>query len=59
VYNTAKYTPNVPNWAPFRQMAADVLNGVMSDCGSNVKGSLDQLAAQFSDELKRQNVYGG
>jgi multiple sugar transport system substrate-binding protein len=59
VYNTAKYTPNVPNWAPFRQMAADSLNGVMSDCASDVKGSLDKLATQFSDELKRQNVYGG
>ncbi len=59
VYNTAKYTPNVPNWAPFRQLAADVLNGVMADCGSDVKASLDRLAAQFSDELKRQNVYGG
>jgi multiple sugar transport system substrate-binding protein len=59
VYNTARYTPPVPNWAPFRQMAADVLNGVMADCASNVKASLDTLAAQFSDELKRQNVYGG
>jgi len=31
----------------------------MADCGSDVKGSLDKLAAHFSDELKRQNVYGG
>ena len=59
VYNTAQYTPNVPNWAPFRQLAGDGLNSVMADCGSDVKGSLDKLAAQFSDELKRQNVYGG
>jgi multiple sugar transport system substrate-binding protein len=58
-YQTAKYTPQVPNWAPFRQLAADTLNGVMSDCGSDVKGSLDKLANQFTDELKRQNVYGG
>jgi multiple sugar transport system substrate-binding protein len=59
VYASAKYTPPVPNWAPFRQMAADGLNSVMADCGSDVKGSLDKLAAQFSDELRRQNVYGG
>jgi multiple sugar transport system substrate-binding protein len=59
VYQSAKYTPQVPNWAPFRQMAADMLNFVMSDCGSDVKSSLDKLANQFTDELKRQNVYGG
>jgi len=59
VYNTAKYTPQVPNWAPFRQLAADTLNAVMADCGSDLKGSLDKLANQFTDELKRQNVYGG
>jgi multiple sugar transport system substrate-binding protein len=53
------YAPSVPNWAPFRQMSADVLNGVMSDCGTSVKGALDKLAAQFTAELKRQNVYGG
>jgi multiple sugar transport system substrate-binding protein len=58
-YQTAKYTPQVPNWAPFRQLAADTLNFVMSDCGSDVKSSLDKLANQFTDELKRQNVYGG
>jgi multiple sugar transport system substrate-binding protein len=58
-YASAKYTPPVPNWAPFRQLAADSLNSVMADCRSDVKGSLDKLAVQFSDELKRQNVYGG
>jgi multiple sugar transport system substrate-binding protein len=59
VYNTARYTPQVPNWAPFRQMAADVLNALMADCNSDVKTALDKLANQFTDELKRQNVYGG
>ena len=60
VYATdSTYVPSVPNWAPFRQMAADTLNGVMANCGSDVKGSLDKLAAQFAAELKRQNVYGG
>jgi multiple sugar transport system substrate-binding protein len=53
------YAPSVPNWAPFRQMSADVLNGVMANCGSDVKAALDKLAGQFTAELKRQNVYGG
>jgi multiple sugar transport system substrate-binding protein len=59
VYPSARYTPSVPNWAPFLQLAGDSLNAVMADCGSDVKGSMDKLAAQFVSELKRQNVYGG
>jgi multiple sugar transport system substrate-binding protein len=60
VYDTAsEYAPAVPNWAPFRQLAADTLNSVMADCGSDARSSLDKLAARFSVELKRQNVYGG
>jgi multiple sugar transport system substrate-binding protein len=59
VYDTASYTPSVPNWAPFRQLAADSLNTVMANCGADVKDALDRLAVQFSVELKRQNVYGG
>jgi multiple sugar transport system substrate-binding protein len=60
LYNSAGgYMPSVPNWAPFRQMAADALNAVMADCGSDVRSAMDALAARFSVELKRQNVYGG
>jgi multiple sugar transport system substrate-binding protein len=60
LYNTAGvYLPSVPNWAPFRQLAADALNAVMADCGSDARAAMDQLAAQFSVELRRQNVYGG
>jgi multiple sugar transport system substrate-binding protein len=60
VYNTASvYAPSVPNWSTFRQMSADSLNGVMSNCATNVKAALDKLASQFAAELKRQNVYGG
>jgi multiple sugar transport system substrate-binding protein len=48
----------VPNWTPFRQMAADTLNAVMADCGSSVKAALDKLAGQYTAELKRQGVSG-
>jgi multiple sugar transport system substrate-binding protein len=59
VYDAAsEYAPSVPNWTPFRQMAADTLNAVMADCGSNVKAALDKLAGQYAAELKRQGVSG-
>jgi multiple sugar transport system substrate-binding protein len=59
VFDSATYAPSVPSWAPFRQMSADVLNGVMANCGSDVRAAMNKLAAQFSTELKRQNAYGG
>ena len=54
--NGGRYFPHVPNWTPFRQMSADTLNAVMSDCHSNVQQELDRLAGQFAAELKRQHV---
>jgi multiple sugar transport system substrate-binding protein len=56
---SSEYAPNVPSWTPFRQDAANTLNSVMADCGSNVQAQLDTLAATFTDELKRQQVYAG
>ncbi|MGN9908822.1 sugar ABC transporter substrate-binding protein [Phytohabitans sp. LJ34] len=56
-YDTAGvYTPNVPNWAPFRQVAADGLNAVMADCASDVRQSMDRLAGQLGAELSKQDV---
>jgi multiple sugar transport system substrate-binding protein len=57
--STGVYTPSVPSWTPFRQISAESLNAIMSDCGSNVKQQLDKLADQLSAELKRQNVLAG
>jgi multiple sugar transport system substrate-binding protein len=50
------YAPNVPNWAPFRQLSADSLNAIMANCGSDIRQELDKLAGQFSTELGRQQV---
>jgi multiple sugar transport system substrate-binding protein len=56
-YNAAGvYSPNVPNWAPFRQTSADGINAIMANCGSDVRQSLDKLADQLGAELKKQNV---
>jgi multiple sugar transport system substrate-binding protein len=57
VYDTAGvYTPNVPNWAPFRQISADGINAVMANCASDVRQSMDKLAEQLGAELDRQKV---
>ena len=57
VYDAAGvYTPNVPNWAPFRQISADGINAVMADCAADVRQSMNKLADQLGAELKRQNV---
>ncbi|MGH3714230.1 MAG: ABC transporter substrate-binding protein [Micromonosporaceae bacterium] len=57
VYRDAgRYTPAVPDWTPFRQSAAEALNGIVADCGSNPKAELDKLAETFAAELDRQGV---
>jgi multiple sugar transport system substrate-binding protein len=50
------YTPNVPNWASFRQISADGLNALFANCASDVRQSMDKLAEQLGAELQRQNV---
>lgn len=53
------YTPNVPNWAPFRQSSADAMNAVLANCGASVQEAMDRLAATFTDELRKQKVLAG
>jgi multiple sugar transport system substrate-binding protein len=54
VYRTARYTPAVKDWTPFRQTAAEGLNAIMADCGSDTEAELDELAKTFADELAKQ-----
>jgi multiple sugar transport system substrate-binding protein len=59
-YDTAGvYTSNVPNWAPIRQVAADSINAVMANCGSNVQQAMDTLAGKLGAELTKQNALAG
>lgn len=53
------YTPTVPSWTPFRQGAAEALNAIMADCGSNVRQRLDELAAEFRSLLREQRASAG
>lgn len=56
-YDTAGvYTPNVPNWAPIRQTAADGMNAVMANCAADVRQAMDSLASQLGAELDKQKV---
>jgi multiple sugar transport system substrate-binding protein len=57
--NGAHYTPNVPNWAPFRQMTADTFNAVAANCASDVDKALSDLATKMSNELKNQGAFAG
>ncbi|WP_203828609.1 sugar ABC transporter substrate-binding protein [Actinoplanes palleronii] len=52
----ARYVPVVPDWTPFRQSAADTLNGLVADCAADPKTALDKLAQTFTDELTKQGA---
>lgn len=52
------YTPPVPNWAPFRQTAADAINAVMADCGADPQAGMDKLATQLGELLSKQSALG-
>jgi multiple sugar transport system substrate-binding protein len=52
----ARYVPNVPDWTPFRQTAAETLNGIVADCSSNVDTALAKLADSFAQELSKQGA---
>jgi len=54
--NGARYVPVVPDWTPFRQAAADTLNGIVADCSSNVDTALADLAGTFAQELTKQGA---
>lgn len=57
IYRDAgRYTPAVPDWTPFLQGAAETINGLVADCGSNTKSELDSLAATYGEELDRQGA---
>jgi multiple sugar transport system substrate-binding protein len=59
VFKTAgRYVPAVPDWTPFRQSAAETINAIVADCGSDTKASLDKLAQVYDEELTKQGVKG-
>ncbi|AGZ43488.1 family 1 extracellular solute-binding protein [Actinoplanes friuliensis DSM 7358] len=56
--SSGRYTPAVPDWTPFRQSAAEALNGIVANCSSDTKTELDKLAKTFDEELTKQGVKG-
>jgi multiple sugar transport system substrate-binding protein len=54
--DVGRYTPNVPDWTPFRQSSSDTFNAIVANCGSNTKQELTKLASTFEDELAKQGV---
>ena len=57
LYNEqGRYVPQIPNWTPVRQVAAEGFNRIFADCGSDIPGELKTLDGKVSAELKKQNV---
>ena len=48
--------PQIPNWTPVRQVAAEGFNRIFADCGSDIPGELKTLDGKVNVELKKQNV---
>ncbi|MEH0981414.1 sugar ABC transporter substrate-binding protein [Micromonospora sp. CPCC 205556] len=57
IYRTVgRYVPAVPEWTPFQQKAAETINAIVANCGTDTKGELEKLAATFATELTKQGV---
>jgi len=56
--SAGRYVPAVPDWTPFRQSAAETINAIVADCGSDPKAALDKLAKTYDEELTKQGVKG-
>lgn len=56
--DSGRYVPNVPEWTPFRQSAADSFNAIASDCGADPAAELGELASEFESELQDQGATG-
>ncbi|PWI10791.1 sugar-binding protein [Streptomyces sp. NWU339] len=59
VYNeSGRNAPALPNWATIRQISAEGLNGVVSDCARDVTKAMGDLADEFDAELEKQEAKG-
>ncbi|MBL3666639.1 sugar ABC transporter substrate-binding protein [Streptomyces sp. M2CJ-2] len=59
VYNeSGRNAPALPNWSTIRQISAEGLNGVVSDCARDVTKAMGDLAGEFAAELEKQGAKG-
>ncbi|SQI95012.1 extracellular solute-binding protein [Klebsiella oxytoca] len=57
LYNEqGRYVPQIPNWTPVRQVAADGFNRIFADCSSDIAAELKTIDGKVNAELKKQNV---
>ena len=57
LYNEqGRYVPQIPNWTPVRQVAADGFNRIFADCNSNISAELKAVDVKVNAELEKQNV---
>ncbi|SKA89388.1 carbohydrate ABC transporter substrate-binding protein, CUT1 family [Agreia bicolorata] len=55
-YNDSENFPYAIDFLPFRQIAADELNAMLSDCNSDIPAGLKKIDDGFVAELKNQNL---
>ena len=57
LYNEqGRYVPQIPNWTPVRQVAADGFNRIFADCNSDITAELKKTDEKVNAELAKQNV---
>jgi multiple sugar transport system substrate-binding protein len=57
LYNEqGRYVPQIPNWTPVRQVAADGFNRIFANCNSDIAAELKAIDGKVDAELQKQNV---
>ena len=57
LYNEqGRYVPQIPNWTPVRQVAADGFNRIFADCNRDISAELKAIDGKVNAELAKQNV---
>lgn len=51
-----RYVPQLPNWTPVRQVAAEGFNSIFADCDSDIAAELEKVNSKVNKELQKQNV---
>lgn len=55
LYNEqGRYVPQIPNWTPVRQVAAEGFNCILPTGGSDIPGELKTLDGKVNVELKNK-----
>ncbi len=58
LYNEqGRYVPQIPNWTPVRQVAADGFNRIFADCNSDISAELKTIDGKVNAELANKTCW--